>query len=272
MTAEKNSAVTYEFMPLAAMTLFDTLRMAIYWREPETLHGRLRTAGEGLDQALYAHDRDGKTLLGLAVEFKSAPMIRMLIKAGAEVDLLMGSLPMTALHKACLTGCIESIEALVEAGADLECPHPINGNTPVMACIGNRHEGAALCLIERGARVDMEQCNMGGSTVADFASICDSPAVFFKLVDRGVLATIPEALTVLAKRGAANAMLEAVKRAEWCDVIASDFGAGLLAACKNDETRAVLQSIRTADQVGCALGSVEGGTREIPRASATLTL
>jgi hypothetical protein len=253
MSNKENKAVTYQFMPAKAIALFETLRMAIYWRDPGLVRQHLQAPAEFLEQALYAEDNNGNTLLGQAVELKEPVIMRLLIKAGADVGLRMGKLGMSPLHKACLSGDVPSIRVLIEEGADKEDRHPMNDNTPLMAALGNRHEEAALYLMEVGARRDMEQMNLGGATVADFSAIYANPAVFFRLFDEGVFASIGAALRVATARNAAAIMLEAIDKPEWCAALRGEEGAELLAMCKTATVRELIQSVRVVHELECTL-------------------
>ena len=80
--------------------------------------GRLRAAIEaGID--LNARDRHGQTLLLVAVQHRRLDIMMMLGKAGADPDLAHDRVGhFTPLHEAAWRNNLDSVEALLELGAD----------------------------------------------------------------------------------------------------------------------------------------------------------
>ena len=104
--------------------------------------------GGGVD----AVDFEGKTALICACQEGHVAIARVLIKAGAQLDMQSNSserkrdkmFGRTALLEACYQGHTEIVESLIEGGASLEIPDVL-GRTPLIAaCLGGHHETTKL--------------------------------------------------------------------------------------------------------------------------------
>ena len=96
-------------------------------------------------------DKMGRTALSVAAEAGNAPLVRLLLKYGADVNARGGN-GYTALEKA-LTGRsnVRVIKALIEAGADVNAKDIINQN-PLHVAAGERGSSMKIkTLIEVGA-------------------------------------------------------------------------------------------------------------------------
>jgi uncharacterized protein len=115
----------------------------------------------------------GQTALMWAAIENHADVVQALIDAGAEVDRAStkhdwvkisyseGNVPktrdlggLTALHFAAREGSLESVEKLLDAGADANAMEPMYQLTPLQLAIVNGHYTLAKRLIERGVDVD----------------------------------------------------------------------------------------------------------------------
>lgn len=117
-------------------------------------------------------DWGGQTALMWAAAQSQPEMIRLLVKAGAKVDerstvrdwqrrvtaegrpkdMYRGGL--TPLLFAAREGCIECLEVLLEAGADIDIDDP-DGTTALVMALLNRHWDTAKFLVEAGADVQL---------------------------------------------------------------------------------------------------------------------
>jgi ankyrin repeat protein len=137
--------------------------------------GALDAARLLLKRGAYVHAREswgGQTALMWAAAQAQPEMIRLLVKSGARVDersavrdwqrrvtaegrpkdLYRGGL--TPLLFAAREGCIGCIDALLDAGADIDLDDP-DGATALNMALLNRHWDTAKYLIEAGADVNL---------------------------------------------------------------------------------------------------------------------
>jgi uncharacterized protein len=112
-------------------------------------------------------DSDGKearTLLHVVCDWpghvpEAAAKIRALVAAGADVDARFeGPHSETPLHWAASSDDVEALDALVDAGADIEADGAvIGGGTPMADAVAFGQWNAARRLLERGARTNLWQ-------------------------------------------------------------------------------------------------------------------
>jgi len=113
----------------------------------------------------------GQSALMWAAAQKQPEMIRLLVEHGGDVDArgrahdwqrrvtaeprikIMDTGGFTPLLYAARAGCVECIEALVAAGADIDLSDPY-GVTPLILALLNRHFDTAARLVELGADID----------------------------------------------------------------------------------------------------------------------
>jgi hypothetical protein len=138
---------------------------AIHHGDVTTLE-RLLNENPGLATArLGDDDPDGmsRTLLHVATDWpghfpNGAATVRALIEAGAEVSArFRGPHVETPLHWAASSNDVEVLDALLDAGADIEAPGGVIGNGPPLAdarAFGQWE--AAHRLVERGARTTLQ--------------------------------------------------------------------------------------------------------------------
>ena len=89
----------------------------------------------------------------------AAAKIRVLVAAGADVDArFTGPHTETPLHWAASSDDLEALDALLDAGADIEAGGAvIGGGTPMADAVAFGQWAAARRLLERGARTNLWQ-------------------------------------------------------------------------------------------------------------------
>ena len=105
-----------------------------------------------------------RTLLHLVTDWpghvpEAAAKIRALVAAGADVDArFTGPHTETPLHWAASSDDVEALDALLDAGADIEADGAvIGGGTPMADAVAFGQWNAARRLLERGARTSLWQ-------------------------------------------------------------------------------------------------------------------
>lgn len=126
---------------------------------------RLLAEHDGLaSMRLGDDDPDGmsRTLLHVATDWPGhyphvAEVVAVLVQAGAAVDArFRGPHEETPLHWAASSNDVEALDALLDAGADIEAPGAVLGGGPPLAdARGFKNWRAAFRLVERGARVTL---------------------------------------------------------------------------------------------------------------------
>lgn len=128
---------------------------------------QLLTQDAGLATArLGADGPDGMTrsLLHVVTDWpghfpNGARTVAVLVAAGADVNARFhGSHAETPLHWAASNDDVAVLDALLDAGADIEAPGAVlGGGSPLADAVGFAQWNAARRLVERGARVDSGQ-------------------------------------------------------------------------------------------------------------------
>ncbi|MFC5289580.1 ankyrin repeat domain-containing protein [Actinokineospora guangxiensis] len=104
-----------------------------------------------------------RTSLHLATDFpgkfpRGAEVVAALVAGGADVNArFAGAHAETPLHWAASCDDVAALDALLDAGADIEAPGSVlGGGPPLKNAVGFRQWAAAGRLVERGAAVDLE--------------------------------------------------------------------------------------------------------------------
>ncbi|TKR33232.1 ankyrin repeat domain-containing protein [Luteimonas gilva] len=135
---------------------------------------RLLADNPGLATARIVSDgtncgRGERSLLHIATDWpghfpRVAETIAELVRAGADVDArFAGAHAETALHWAASCDDVAALDALLDAGADIEAPGAvIGGGTPLADARAFRQWKAAARLVERGAKTNIvDEATMG---------------------------------------------------------------------------------------------------------------
>ena len=97
-------------------------------------------------------DSEGFTPLLIAAGLGRAPLVELLLAAGADVFVVEPRMGATALHKAAQSGSISVIQLLLKYGSFIDQQSPVLGNTPLMDAVVYKHEEAVRLLLDRGAK------------------------------------------------------------------------------------------------------------------------
>jgi len=97
----------------------------------------------------------GLTPLMIAAGQADAPMVALLLEAGADVFTADSGAGATALHKACQGGSLDVVRALVDAGAFIDAVAPTTGHTPLMDALWFKYPDIAKHLLDAGAGLNL---------------------------------------------------------------------------------------------------------------------
>ena len=117
-------------------------------------------------------DDNGWTLLRTASWSGQEQCVKVLLEAGAKVNLYDGELR-TALRAACWAGHLECVKLLLEAGADIDHVDS-EGRTALIAACYMGHIACVRELIIWGADIEIQ--DQDGRTALSVAVTCDSEA------------------------------------------------------------------------------------------------
>jgi uncharacterized protein len=125
---------------------------------------RLLDEHPALARARIGDGQQARTLLHVVTDWpghvpEAAAKVRALVAAGADVDArFTGPHAETPLHWAASSDDVDALDALLDAGADIEAGDAvIAGGTPMADAVGFGQWAAARRLLERGARTNLWQ-------------------------------------------------------------------------------------------------------------------
>ncbi len=124
------------------------LAWAAHWNDLETADLLVRA---GANPSL-ANDY-GVTPLTLACQNRSAAMVATLLKAGADPNVVQwtGETPLITCAR---TGDVQAVKLLLSAGADVDVTEERQGHTALMRAVAGKHSPVVQALIEAGADVN----------------------------------------------------------------------------------------------------------------------
>ena len=130
-----------------------------------TVTDLIKTVSEGeyiaLEEFLKAgfsadsYDKNSVSLLNIAIRKGHINIAEMLIKKGADVNVISGDRGNTPLMDAAAEADIKILTDLLEAGAELNLKSK-SGQTALVLAVGRQAENAALALISAGADIDIK--------------------------------------------------------------------------------------------------------------------
>jgi ankyrin repeat protein len=135
---------------------------------------------------------DGMTALHWAAMHGDAPLVQMLLYAGANVRATTRLGGYTALHLASRAGAVDVVKTLAAGGADVNTPTS-TGATPLMLAATSGSADATNALLEVGAQPNATE-TANGETALMFAAALDRAEVIRLLLQRGADARISSAV------------------------------------------------------------------------------
>lgn len=108
-----------------------------------------------------------RTALMLASGRGCVQMVDMLLTAGADVHVIDSSMGASALHFAAQGGVVDVAGMLLDAGAFINLQSATVGLTPLINAIWAKQVPMVRYLLERGAAIDIKT-HLGGATAWDF--------------------------------------------------------------------------------------------------------
>jgi ankyrin repeat protein len=122
------------------------LHWAVYWDDLEMAELLIRSNAD-----VSLANRAGATPMRLAATHGNARMIEALLDAGVDVDAPLTKDGDTPLMMVARTGAADSVEVLLERGADVDARESWAGTTALMWAVSERHPDVVGILIEHGA-------------------------------------------------------------------------------------------------------------------------
>lgn len=129
-------------------------------------------------------DEYNQSPLILALQKRKPDLVRLLIEAGANVNIESKTIYRTALQIAAQSGDLEAVRLLLAKGALPDAND--DENPPVFTAIMKGHDDIARLLIESGCDLKRQYISRGkGYTVGDLAVIAKKPALIELIRKRG---------------------------------------------------------------------------------------
>jgi quinoprotein dehydrogenase-associated probable ABC transporter substrate-binding protein len=148
------------------------------WTDSDATVKRLVAKGAQLESG----DADGLTALGIAAQNMKTHALAALLEAGADVNRPVGKADYTPLMLAAMSGSVETAQALIKHGADVNAKNA-GGITPLMVVAANNAVHVGSLLLDAGA--DPAVRSQDGRTALMIAKANNSDAVLKLLQDAG---------------------------------------------------------------------------------------
>jgi ankyrin repeat protein len=140
---------------------------------------------------------DGSTALHWAAFHDDLELVKTLLTAGAKFDAVTREGAITPLFMACTNGSAVVIEALLNAGADVNSTKA-NGTTPLMTAAAAGGVDAVNVLLAHGAKVNATEA-AHGQTALMFAAALNRDAVIRLLLTKGAEANVATTVQKVAR-------------------------------------------------------------------------
>jgi uncharacterized protein len=145
------------------------------------LDGDLQTLEAILDASETMDLREAAEVLALAAARGSTAIVQCLLRAGIRPN--HPRLHDSALHRASLYGHLAIVEMLLNARAVLDQPDLSPGWTPLMYAACQGHSSIVQALIQAGA--DLNACDSDGQTALMIAANAGQGAIALQLIQAG---------------------------------------------------------------------------------------
>jgi len=145
-----------------------------------------------LEDLLYNVDDEGSTLLHLAVDSGSLPIVGLCLKLGSKARQTKESDTSTAFHMACAQGSLEIVQLFTGEDRDI-CKAEIlddQGMVPLHRAALNNHSTVVSFLLDQGAKVDPR--DIQGRTPVYLAASVGGTETVQLLMDRGADITLKD--------------------------------------------------------------------------------
>ncbi len=181
----------YEPLPDEQLRIFQDAWGAIQSQDSEWLIAILTGSPEAAQWA-----SEGQTLLLLAIQEQNEPALRALLAASADVNYSngMGASP---LIDAIAFTWPYAVPILLDAGAGIESPTGVIGQTPLMIAAENADISSMQRLLNAGADIDARNDLNQGETALFCAVNASQPKSIRFLLDAGIDAAITNTITRL---------------------------------------------------------------------------
>lgn len=126
-------------------------------------------------------DQHGFTPLIIATGLGNKKIVEILLKSGADSNILENQMGTSALHKVSQSGNIEIAELLLEHGAFINLQSPTTGHTPLIDAIWHEKEGLVKYFLSHDANPDIVASD--GFTALNTALKTNNPKVFISLLE-----------------------------------------------------------------------------------------
>jgi len=113
---------------------------------------------------INAKDKNGMTALHLAAEKNYFEGVKILLQAGASIDILDNE-NRTPLHRGSFGGNVDIVKELIQKGASLELEDN-EGNTALLLTVKNGKEQSIKCLLENGSP-NIHACDKKGMSIIE---------------------------------------------------------------------------------------------------------